>query len=251
MKGAAAVQRSREGLSLASQVSYRLVRTRGRPRFAGVRLSAPDTVAAWGIAHQVAGGEYSFPDLTPVPGDRVIDIGANIGVYALWAARKGAVVMAYEPAPLTFRHLVANTRRRPSVTPVNAAIVGAVPPDEKIRLYLHHQWSTRNTLLGREIGSGEPLASYVDVAAIGIDAVLDVGCDVLKIDCEGAEYEILAGASDSALRRVRRLVVEFHRTAGDPQVLLDRLAAAGFDASIIDGSDPGQPFGLIGAIRAS
>jgi FkbM family methyltransferase len=214
-------------------------------------LSAPDTVAAWGIAHQVAGGEYSYRDLTPAPGDIVIDIGANIGVYALWAARKGATVTAYEPAPTTFRHLVANTRKRPSVTPVSAAVVGAVPPTGKVRLYLHDQWSTRNTLLGHEIGSGEPLVSFVDVPAIGIDAVLDAGCDVLKIDCEGAEYELLTGASDSALRRVRRVVVEFHRTAGDPQVLLDRLALAGFDAAIIDGVEPGQPFGLIGATRSS
>ncbi len=35
-------------------------------------------------------------------------------------------------------------------------------------------------------------------------------CDLLKIDCEGSEYEILQGCTPDALSRVRRIVGEYH-----------------------------------------
>jgi FkbM family methyltransferase len=114
-----------------------------------------------------------------------------------------------------------------------------------VRLYLHEERSTRHTLVGHEIGTGAPLADHVVVPAVPIAEVLVDGCDLLKIDCEGAEFEILAGASDEALRRARRVVVEFHRTVGDPNVLLERLAAAGFSADVLAED---EPFGVIGAV---
>jgi FkbM family methyltransferase len=213
-----------------------------------VALSAPDEVSAWGIAYQIASGEYSLRGLEPYEGDRVIDIGANVGVYALWAARRGATVTAYEPSPTTFGHLRANTRRH-AVKSVQAAVVGRVAERASVRLYLHDERSTRNSLLGREVGSGARLGRHVDVAAIEIDEVLAEPCDLLKIDCEGAEFAIFDEVGDAALRRTRRVVVEFHRIEGDPTVLIDRLHAAGFHAHILAGKDPAQPFGLIGAHR--
>jgi 2-polyprenyl-3-methyl-5-hydroxy-6-metoxy-1,4-benzoquinol methylase len=42
------------------------------------------------------------------PGDIVLDVGANIGVFALCAAKQGAQVYAYEPIPGTFELLQQN-----------------------------------------------------------------------------------------------------------------------------------------------
>ncbi|PQV64690.1 methyltransferase, FkbM family [Abditibacterium utsteinense] len=44
-------------------------------------------------------------------GDVVFDVGANIGLFALEAARKGATVHAFEPMPATFAALRANAKR--------------------------------------------------------------------------------------------------------------------------------------------
>ena len=78
-----------------------------------------------------------------------------------------------------------------------------------VGLYIHEERSTRHTLVGHEIGTGAPLTDHVVVPAVPIAEVLVDGCDLLKIDCEGAEFEILAEASDETLRRARRVVVEF------------------------------------------
>jgi len=244
------VRRWRGGLSPVSQVAERLGRTTGTPRFAGVKLSAPDPVSAWGITRQIAGGEYSYPGLMPQRGERVVDIGANIGVYALWAARRGATVTAYEPGPEAFHHLRVNAAGR-AVTPVHAAVVGEAPPDGVVALYLHDERSTRNTVIGQEIETGVALATRVDVPAVAIDDVLADGCDVLKVDCEGAEFDIFGHASDAALARVGRIVLEFHRSVGEPERLLERLGAAGFQAAVLAGDAESEPFGVIGARRAT
>jgi hypothetical protein len=147
------IRRWRQGLSIRSQLEARVGRANGSPRFAGVSLSAPDPIAAWGISRQIADGEYAHPGLMPVRGDRVVDIGANIGVYSLWAARRGARVTAYEPAPNTFPHLIANVSRASQITPVQAAVVGVAPASGSATLFLHDERSTRNTLLGQEVGT--------------------------------------------------------------------------------------------------
>lgn len=248
MRGKTFIQQVNNGLSPFSYAATRFGRTGGMPRFAGVRLSAPDRVAAWGIAQQIAGGEYAYPGLEPRRGDRVIDIGANVGIYSLWAERRGAtVVAAYEPAPEAFSALARNVAKR-AVVPVHAAVVGDAQA-RWVDLFLHRERSTRNTIVGYEIGSRTPLTQRITVPAVPIDEVLAQQCDLLKIDCEGAEFDIIAAVSTEALRRVGRAVIEFHRTVGDPEVLIGRFASDGFDARILAGEDAEQQFGVIGAKR--
>jgi hypothetical protein len=60
-------------------------------------------------------------------------------------------------------------------------------------------------------------------------------CDVLKLDVEGAEYEVLPALCASGdVRRARQLLVEFHhhctdRTLHDTQACVERVKQSGFD----------------------
>ena len=59
------------------------------------------------------------------PGDTVLDIGANIGLFSIWCADRGAKVVAVEPIPLTFAALSANAAAREGpgeIVPVNAGV---------------------------------------------------------------------------------------------------------------------------------
>jgi FkbM family methyltransferase len=234
------VTRTREGLSFRSHLAHKLGFDVS-PRFAGVSLSAPDADTAWLVALQISAGEYRSPGLTPQAGWRVVDVGANIGVFALWAERLGAEVTAFEPEPRTFASLVSNVAGR-RVSPRQAALAGQGGRD--LRLYLSELDSTRNTLLGKEIESGEPLRDFVDVPTVTLADVVGSGCDLLKLDCEGAEFEALLGADDDTLRRAQRIILEFHRFAGSPDVLVDRLADAGMKAAVLEEI---ESVGLIGA----
>jgi FkbM family methyltransferase len=234
------LKRSREGLSFTSQLAHTLG-LEVVPRFAGVSLSAPDASTAWTVAMQVTSGEYRWPGLTPEPGWKVVDVGANIGVFALWAERLGSEVTAFEPEPRTFASLVQNVEGR-RISPKQLALAGRAEP--AARLYLSDVASTRHTLLGQEIESGERLGDFVDVSTVTLADVIGSGCDLLKLDCEGAEFDALLRADDTVLRRARRLIVEFHRIAGSPQVLIDRLEKAGMNVDMLEAH---EAVGLIGA----
>lgn len=239
-----ALTRSRDGLSFTSQLAHK-AGLRVKPRFSGVSLSAPDATTAWTVVTQIADGEYRWPGLTPQPGWSVVDVGANIGGFALWAERLGAHVTAYEPEPETFASLVSNAAGR-RVSPRQAALAGQATPT--VRLYLSTVRSTRHTLIGREIESGAPLRDFVDVPAMTLGDVVGAGCDLLKLDCEGAEFDALLQCEDDVLRRARRIILEFHRIAGSPEALLDRLTAAGMKADLLADE---EAVGLIGARLAA
>jgi hypothetical protein len=145
------VTRSRNGLGFTSHLAHKLGLD-VRPRFAGVSLSAPDATTAWLVFLQIAAGEYRSPGLTPEAGWRVVDVGANIGAFALWAERLGANVTAFEPEPRTFAALVENVAGR-RITPMQAALVGESVA--AARLYLSDLDSTRNTLSGRRSARGK------------------------------------------------------------------------------------------------
>jgi FkbM family methyltransferase len=232
--------RSREGLGFGSHVAHKLGLD-VRPRFAGVSLSAPDADTAWMVALQIAVGEYRSPGLTPEAGWDVVDVGANIGVFSLWAERLGANVTAYEPEPRTFASLVTNVAGR-RISPRQAALVGEALPT--VRLYLSELDSTRNTVTAKEIESGEPLRDFVDVPTVTLAEVVGSGCELLKLDCEGAEFEALLGADDDTLRRAQRIVLEFHRIAGSPDLIVDRLEAAGMDVDLLAEN---EAVGVLGA----
>jgi FkbM family methyltransferase len=182
------------------------------------------------VALQISVGEYRWPGLTPEAGWHVVDVGANIGVFSLWAERRGADVTAFEPEPRTFASLVMNVAGR-RISPRQAALVGEPAPT--VRLYLSELDSTRHTAVGKEIESGEPLRDYVDVPTVTLADVVGSGCDLLKLDCEGTEFEALLGADDDTLRRAQRIILEFHRIAGSPEVIVKRLEAAGMEVDML------------------
>jgi FkbM family methyltransferase len=239
-KLARALALRREGLGFSSQLARRLGLD-VRPRFCGVLLEAPDSTTAWTVALQIAKGDYRWPGLTPEPGWGVVDVGANIGAFSLWAERLGAHVTAFEPEPKTFASLVDNVAGR-QVSPRQAALVGEAVA--AVRLYLSGVRSTRHTLLAKEIESGAPLREFIDVPTVTVADVVGDGCDLLKLDCEGAEFEALLRADDETLRRAQRLVVEYHRIGGEPEEILDRLKAAGLDVKVLWTS---EAVGAIGA----
>jgi SAM-dependent methyltransferase len=125
--------------------------------------------------------EYRFDDIRP--GDRVVDIGANVGGFCIRAAHRGGRVTAVEP--VTVDPLRENIRRnRVSVQ----VIAGA-------------------------LGDGNPAEICWDGCRVTVPTfplrtifLLAGGCDFLKCDCEGAEWLI----HPDDLRTVRRIEMELH-----------------------------------------
>lgn len=124
------------------------------------------------------------------PGDVFVDCGANIGIWTLTAASAVGLrgwVHAFEPNPATVRKLTGNISRSgfENVNVVPAA-VGRTEGELLLRCEAEHN-------LSRIVG--EPDAGTVPVRVVPLDRTLGTertaGC---KIDVEGAELDVLAGA---------------------------------------------------------
>lgn len=186
-------------------------------RLRGVRLQGPVARHVAIAAVEVAAGEYAAPGFGLGPGDRVVDAGANVGAFAVLAARCGASVTAYEPHPGTFAALERNVAGL-DVTCVRAALVGQVPDGGQVLLDTREGADTHY----RIGGSGVP------VPAVSLTDAIGEGCDLLKLDCEGAEFDLFDGTADAVLCRARRIACETHAWAGAPDVVGDRLAGLGY-----------------------
>ena len=172
-------------------------------------------------------------------GDVVVDIGAHVGLFTLWILSRepGARVVAVEPSSRTMRYLERNVGLNAArrVTVIQAACgrsSGFAP------LFRRRSDMTASLYADRVAGG-----SVESVEVITLDEVFARGgverCALLKLDCEGAEYEILLGAPVATLRCAERIVLEYHDGAGGhtPVELVSSLEGAGFDVSLQPGTD--------------
>ncbi|MBI4229453.1 MAG: FkbM family methyltransferase [Planctomycetes bacterium] len=156
---------------------------------------------------------YTIPETAIRPGDTVVDVGAHAGIFACWAARaaSGVRVYAYEPSPESFRYLEHNVRAN-ALANVRCMNLGMSEREGAARLYRSGRDTGSHSLFPRA-GLHDP-ADFTEVRLTTLEAAIRDNnldrIDLLKLDCEGAEFGILFGASPDLLRRVRRLAVECH-----------------------------------------
>lgn len=131
----------------------------------------------------------------------VVDIGAHIGCFSLLAAHKGSKkVYAYEPDAESFQIL----KRNVNGTCVNAFNMG-VHDEDDCGLKMVYSSDEQNTG-----GCQTIVCAKSNVRAITLDTIIKkVGeIDLLKLDCEGAEY--LAILNSKRLKRVKAIFGEYH-----------------------------------------
>jgi FkbM family methyltransferase len=161
----------------------------------------------------------------------VVDIGGNIGAFPLWLAESYPDVhgVCFEPDPDAFSFLKRNLalNRIVRVEPRHAAVSGR---------------SGKGVLFREVPGSGvSSLHSEVEERAYRDSVPIDVmGFDdlieeidgeisLLKLDCEGSEYEIVHGSRPDSWRRIRRVVIEYHPVHGRSSSALEvRFGELGF-----------------------
>lgn len=175
-----------------------------------------------------------------VQGVSVIDVGANMGMFSILCAALGAPqVWACEPINSTYELLqtcVNRAQLHEQISCVRAAIVGALNAGP-IMMGTHDD-SGKNSLY--DMGSQAelvPSKSLADVVSMCTqDRIL------LKMDCEGAEYDILLDAANHTFDRIHMIMMEthgdLHPVHKDIPILHHRLAELGFTQKSF------QPYGI-------
>lgn len=159
--------------------------------------------------------EYRLVDLV-VSGDSiktVLDLGGNVGFFAIRAAQTfpGSHVISYEADPDNAKEFRRNLGRvqyavSERITLVPAAVSGEAGTVTLASGLAGCSWVNRD----ERVPPDE--AEIIDVPAVSINDVLSEHetVDLLKIDVEGAEYDVIANADDELLERVGHVAMEIH-----------------------------------------
>ena len=196
----------------------------------GLQLVAPIGLKA--MVNEI----FFSKDYTPAPisieiDDIVVDIGANTGVFTVYAASLTRnAVYAFEPFPGAFEVLRCNIAANglSHATAFCAAMSDSVG---SARLFLNPDDCRQNLLsefiLKDKIEKYQPLEdltylernsempdSYFEVPTTTLQVFMDSHLieyiDFLKLDCEGAEFSILQSTPRTCLQRIRKIAMEFH-----------------------------------------
>ena len=181
-----------------------------RLRKQGLTFSVRTAMDVWSVKEAFIDRFYETYGTPVGDGWTVIDIGGGLGEFTLFAAvgHPNNRVLAFEPFGQSYQLLVENVRK--------SGVVNVDAINEAV--------SSRTGSLVLASSAGEPLqfqsgrnleeAKGETVPAISLEDLFArhsiETCDLLKLDCEGAEYDILFNAPDTILQRIYRMVMEYH-----------------------------------------
>lgn len=172
-----------------------------------VRCHAPH------IDRQVLNGifardEYRLNGTAPGSWDTVLDVGANIGLFSVRVAPLAKRVLSFEPMPENFKYLKANTslERFRHVVPIAKAVSGT---SGLLDLFVSSNPGGHSMIPGA-VGT-----TKVQVEATTFRQIFEEHrierCSLLKMDCEGAEYESLSAMPAELWPKIERIHLEFHQ----------------------------------------
>jgi FkbM family methyltransferase len=176
---------------------------------------------------------YHFEAQRPDP--FIIDCGSNIGISILYFKHvyPKARIIGFEPDPAIFPYLQENIARNrlKNVQLVHAALAAQ---EGTMTFYSDGKYGS---CLAEHLPANIPEGwTKYEVPCVRLRDFLTEPVDFLKMNIEGAEYEVLADCGDR-LRLVREMVVEYHHLPGLPRTLhkiLELLHSLGFEYLIND-----------------
>jgi FkbM family methyltransferase len=157
-------------------------------------------------------GEYE----RPIAWDQmrlILDVGAHVGAFTCWVASRAprAQIVAFEPEPRNVADLQTNVLRNNLEARVVLENAAAASFDGEAGLRVHGGDRQLSSFVA-------PVGEAVPVRCINLDRYIRESCedpiDLLKMDVEGAEWDILSSLGDDTWARISKVVLEVHIFGG-------------------------------------
>jgi len=197
----------------------------------GISMVAPKgshlSFLLWEIWHRQVYNPAGFelrPEYT------VIDIGSNVGVFSIMAAKKCRRVISMEPASLSFSYLKRNAEEN-SLRNLDLRNIAISSKEGKIELYKGSNILANSTKMKN---NGE-IVEIVNATTLSI-ILKEIGIvDFIKMDCEGEEFSVFRNLGKEELSRIRMISMEYHEfpETGKVDELIMSLERFGFDVKIV------------------
>jgi FkbM family methyltransferase len=176
----------------------------------------------------------------------VLDIGANRGYFSMYAANtsKNTKIYAFEPVKKTYNSVVEHIEMngfKDRVIPINKGVAGS----NGVRTFAITSSISNSMVFEAEEHSEVQSIDCISLQSVMDDYELDQ-INLIKMDCEGAEYEIFYNTSDDYLARIDEIRMEYHYIDDDKQnveALIKHMETKNFSKSLHDA--PGLSTGIV------
>ena len=173
-------------------------------------------------------GCYDVP--LKVTGDLlIVDVGANTGLFIIRMKQlyPRSHIVAYEPMPSNYRQLKENLCLSKCFgCEIFSKGVGAIARKEK--LFKHPTNIGGHSIVRSQVRGN----NYIEIDLVDVGGMLEPlngrACDLLKLDCEGAEYEILKSITKEMAQKLRMIIFESTPPLYDENELADHLRSIGY-----------------------
>jgi FkbM family methyltransferase len=165
----------------------------------------------------------------------VVDVGAHIGYFSIYSSlnAKGGKIFAFEPYAESFEILKRNLEinQIKNVIPQNLAVAKKTGTSS---LYLKNNFAIGNTIY-----KNKNTDKKIDIKTISLKDIIETNnileIDILKLDCEGAEYDILLNLDNQTIQKINKIVSEMHPNIENFKVenVKDFLSLHGFEVKIV------------------
>ena len=178
-----------------------------------IRVNSTDLMA---FTHVWMIQEYSDDNFSINNDDVIIDVGAHIGLFALFASQfcKNGKIFCYEPIKENYKILIENIEMNQiqNIFPNNLAVTKET---SRVKIFLNDDQSGHSMFIQNK--------NFVEVDSKSLsDIFIDNGikeCNFLKLDCEGAEYEIIESLPSDLFTKINKTAIEYHMVDTKPELL--------------------------------
>jgi FkbM family methyltransferase len=163
--------------------------------------------------------------------ETVFDVGANSGLFSILAIKKGAKkVYAFEPnqeSLINLKQLVKNQ----NVKVIDKAVY---TKDEDLIFYIDPSNTTIGSISEDHIINNGSKVEKITVSAVSLKTFFEQNnierLSLLKMDIEGAEYDIIENLEPEVFNKIDNFLIEYHNNYnGEAEKLINKLVKAGYD----------------------
>nr|AIF11047.1 methyltransferase, FkbM family protein [uncultured marine thaumarchaeote KM3_48_E01] len=190
--------------------------------------------------------EYEAPGFEIKENDTIIDVGGHIGLFMLFCEQfchKGKIY-CFEPELNNYRIFSDNVKLN-NLENIHSFNMAISKQDGNVPLYLNDDSSGHSIFLKN--------SNSIQVESITLQKVFELNnikkCNLLKLDCEGSEYEIINSLPDSYFSMIDKIIIEYHFAKKYPKLLTELIKKLELMSFSINMKKLDDDMGLIFAIK--
>lgn len=183
--------------------SHAILKTRSGLRIK-LRVNSTDLMA---FTHVWLLREYEKPGFEIHNDDTIIDIGSHIGLFTLFASQfcKDGRIFCFEPVKENYDMLLSNLQLN-DITNVKSFNSAVSEKKGEVKIHLNDDESGHSMFING--------TKFIQIQSTSLKDIIDSNnlekCDYVKMDCEGAEYDIINSLPEDYFNKIQKMCIEYH-----------------------------------------